>query len=73
VFAFSSRYAKVYEPAGEKKLKGFVDANLGIDYRYSKIFSLFLNFNNIGAVRYYYWDNYPSQRFNLLGGLTYSF
>ena len=73
VFASSSRYSKIYGPGAAKKLDGFVDANLGLDYRYSRIFSLFFNFNNIAAVRYYKWDNYPSQRFNLLAGLSYSF
>lgn len=73
VFASSSRYSKTYQPNAARKLDGFVDASLGLDYRYSRIFSLFFNFNNIAAVRYYRWDNYPSQRFNLLAGLSYSF
>ena len=56
-----------------KELKGVADLNLGIDYRYTKLLSFFVQFNNVGAVRYYQWDRYPSQRFNLLGGLSYSF
>jgi hypothetical protein len=55
------------------KMKGFADVNLGVEYRTSKNLSFFVNFNNIGAVRYNRWYNYPTQRFNLLGGLTYSF
>lgn len=54
-------------------LKGFADVNLGAEYRYSKHLSAFLNFNNIGALKYSRWYNYPMQRFNLMGGLTYSF
>ena len=55
------------------RLKGFADINLGIEYRYTKQLSAFVNFNNIGAVRYNRWYNYPTQRFNLMGGFTYSF
>lgn len=56
-----------------KELKGIFDANLGLEYRYTKKLSAFINFNNIGAVRYQRWEDYPTQRFNVLGGLTYSF
>lgn len=56
-----------------KELKGIFDANLGFEYRYTKKLSAFINFNNIGAVRYQKWQDYPTQRFHMLGGLTYSF
>jgi outer membrane receptor protein involved in Fe transport len=60
----------------EKKyseLNGWFDASLAIEYRYTKVLSVFLNLNNISATRYYRWYNYPSYRFNALAGLTYSF
>jgi outer membrane receptor protein involved in Fe transport len=53
------------------QLKGFADINLGAEYRYSKFLSFFANFNNIGNVRYYRWDRYPTQRFNALIGVTF--
>jgi len=56
-----------------RSLKGIIDANLGLEYRYTKKVSAFLNFNNIGSVRYERWANYPTQRFSLLGGLKFSF
>ena len=56
-----------------KKLYGFVDWNLGFEYRYTKILSAFLNFNNIEGERYFRWNNYPSQRFSFMGGITYAF
>jgi len=56
-----------------KELKGIFDANLGFEYRYTKKLAFFLNFNNITNYRYYRWSNYPTQRFNLMGGLSYSF
>ena len=54
-----------------KLLKGIVDVNLGAEYRYSKMLSFFVNFNNIANTRYYRWEKYPSQRFNLMAGLTF--
>lgn len=55
------------------ELKGYTDINLGIEYRYTKLLSGFLNLNNILGQRYYRWYNYPSQRFNFMIGVTYSF
>ena len=55
------------------ELNGIIDINLGLEYRYTSRLSAFVNFNNIAATRYSRWYNYPSQRFNLLGGLTCSF
>lgn len=69
-------FVRVQEAGGafsEANVKGFVDANLGLEYRYSKILSVFANLNNLGFARYYYWNNYPSERFNMLAGVTYSF
>lgn len=54
-----------------KLIKGVGDINLGAEYRYSKMMSFFVNFNNIGNMRYYRWEKYPSQRFNLMVGLTF--
>ena len=48
-----------------------LDINLGAEYRYSKMLSFFVNFNNIANTRYYRWEKYPSQRFNLMAGLTF--
>jgi hypothetical protein len=55
------------------ELKGYSDINLGVEYRYSKLLSGFINLNNILGQRYYKWYNYPSQRFNFMVGVTYSF
>lgn len=56
-----------------KQLPGYIDANIGLEYRYTKRFSVFLNVNNLVAKKYYRWNNYPGQSINVLGGLTYSF
>ena len=75
VFFRGNYFVRVQEPIGfsEKSIKGFADVNLGLEYRYSKILSVFANLNNLGFSRYYYWNNYPSERFNMLVGITYSF
>jgi len=76
IFAFSSQYAMELNEQGEEtaiELKGTVDVNAGLEYRYTKRLSLFLQLNNIAALEYNKWNKYPTQRFNLLGGLTYVF
>ena len=55
------------------ELKPIVDVNLGVEYRYTKRISAFINFNNIAAKRYQYWFNYPVMGINILGGATFSF
>jgi len=55
------------------ELKTIVDANLSLEYRYSKKLSAFLHFNNLGFSRYYMWNNYPTQKFNFLLGVTVAF
>lgn len=54
-------------------LDPYVDFNLGIEYRYNKKISAFLDLNNILAMEYQPWRDYQVQRFNLLFGFTYSF
>ncbi len=57
----------------KKSLDPIFDINLGIEYRYTKNLGAFLNFNNIVGSRNYYLFNYPSQRFNFMAGISYSF
>lgn len=76
VFFIGKQLAKTYTSSDvlvAKELKGIVDINLGLEYKYSKLFNLFVNFNNIGAFRYYRWNNYPTQRFLFMGGLVVNF
>lgn len=81
LFTRSKMYAKTYEYdvlSGDmmmkaEALKSMIDVNLGFEYRYTKVLSGFLNLNNILGQRYYQWYNYPSYRFNLMLGVTYSF
>jgi hypothetical protein len=76
VFSIGKRYVREFDSNNnivEKQLQGLVDLNLGIEYRLSKVFSAFAYFNNISAVKYYEWNNYPSQQFNMILGVNYAF
>ena len=54
-------------------LKPFIDMNLGIEYRYNKRISAFINFNNFMASNYQRWSSYPVQSINIFGGASFSF
>lgn len=54
-----------------KDLKTFVDANLGLEYRYNKRISAFVQLNNIASQRYMRWYNAPVQSFQFMGGVTF--
>lgn len=55
------------------ELKPYIDANLGVEYRYNKRLSAFLDVNNIVGKKYQQWLEYPVYTINVLGGVTYSF
>lgn len=53
---------------------GFIaDVNLGLEYRYNKRISAFLQLNNLASQRYMRWYNYPVQIFQVMGGVTFRF
>ena len=54
-------------------LKEYADLGLGFEYRYTRSLSAFLNLNNLTGTRPYVWYNYPGYRFNVMGGVSYSF
>ena len=56
-----------------KKLGFIADVNLGVEYRYNKRISAFVQFNNLAAQRYQRWYNYPVQSFQVMGGFTFRF
>ncbi|MCX6181922.1 MAG: hypothetical protein NT150_08360 [Bacteroidetes bacterium] len=56
-----------------EKLPGIVDANIGIEYKYNKRISAFLNVNNMLNKQYRRWNQYPGYGINFLGGFTYAF
>lgn len=66
---------EVYEENGQYAIQlGFMaDANIGLEYRYNKRVSAFLNFNNVAAQRYKRWYNYPTMGLQVMGGVTFRF
>lgn len=54
-------------------IKAFYDISVGIDYRFKKKLSVFVQANNILNTRYQRWFNYPVYGFNILGGVTMIF
>ncbi|HRG58483.1 MAG TPA: hypothetical protein PK323_05955 [Bacteroidia bacterium] len=84
IFYVGTRYAKNAQfdkitPAGiefingERKLKGYVDASINAEYRYTKKLAAFIRLNNLAAQQYQIWNFYPSQKINGLLGINYSF
>ncbi|MGV3610818.1 MAG: hypothetical protein ACO1N0_07715 [Fluviicola sp.] len=55
------------------KLGFLADANIGLEYRYNKRVSGFINLNNVAAQRYKRWYNYPTQGFQAMVGVTIRF
>jgi hypothetical protein len=54
-------------------LKGIFDMNLKADYKFSNVFSAFLEVNNILSKKYQRFLYYPVKGINVLGGISYSF
>ncbi len=72
MFATGKRFVKDSDNS-IKSLEGITDINLGIEYRYNKKFSGFLNLNNLTSSKYNIYYLYPMYRFNIKAGLTYAF
>ena len=56
-----------------KELGFILDINLGIEYKYTKRISAFLQFNNIASQQYYRWSDYPVLGLQVMGGVTFKF
>jgi hypothetical protein len=56
----------------EVDIPAHISFSLNAEYRYTKILSFWLKFNNISFSRAYEWAYYPTQRFICLLGFTYS-
>lgn len=68
------RYAKNNSVAGEVIiLDPVIDLNLKLEYKYSNVLTGFVHLYNLLAQNYYVWNQYPSQRLNVMLGLTYKF
>ncbi len=73
ILAIGKRYIKLDGVGTIGELESAVDLNFGAEYRYSKVLSAFIQFNNILSDGYSEWNYYPSYGFNIFAGVTYSF
>jgi len=51
----------------------WIDASIGLEYKYSQRLSFFANFNNLANMKYQRFYNYPTYGFNVMGGVSYIF
>lgn len=75
VFGGTERYTRIFDQDGmeSKKLLGpYIDLNAGVEYRYSKLLSGFIEFNNILNRQYEIWGGYPVQGLRFMAGITYA-
>ena len=71
---YGTRYASStlpIAPEGYIKLEPVADFNVGVEYLFSKVFTVFLDIYNLTGRSYMLWNQYPSQRFNFMCGFTY--
>jgi hypothetical protein len=72
IYAIGPRYYEDFDPILEEMLPLTIDANLGLEYRYSKLLSFWARFNNLAAQSYYLYNQYPSYRFRVMVGFKYA-
>jgi hypothetical protein len=71
---YGKRYAYDWQnPETPIELNPIWDLNLRLEYKYSKVLSAFIDGYNLLSKRYYLWNQYPTQKINLLVGFTYKF
>jgi hypothetical protein len=54
-----------------RQIPAWVDLNLELEYRYSKMLGFFVRANNLSNQRYFRWERYPMQQFGLMAGLSF--
>ena len=67
------RYAQDINTGETVTLNPIYDLNLKLEYKFSNVLSFFLHFYNLTTSEYYFWNQYPVQRLNVIGGLIYKF
>lgn len=76
-FLYGKRYAPDFETGGATPaiitLDPVYDLNLKLEYKYSNVLGIFLHFYNLTSTQYYLWNQYPTQRLMVLGGINYKF
>lgn len=57
----------------ELELDPIIDINLGLSYKMIKSWNAFVKVNNLLNKNYEYWNAYPVQGLNVIGGVQYTF
>ncbi len=73
IYFSGKRWVRSIETETAKELDGYVDVNFGLEYRYSKVLSGYLDFRNLLADNYNKWNNYPVYGLQAFLGITYAF
>jgi len=72
IYTIGSRYYENYNLSLDEKLPLTFDLNLGLEYRYSKLLTFWVRFNNMAAQSYYLYNQYPSYSFRAMLGFSYA-
>jgi outer membrane autotransporter protein len=72
-YTMNQRQVLIAQNNEQQSIDGWVDLNTGIEYRYNKNTSLFLNINNLTNNKYQRWYALPVYGINVLGGITLTF
>ena len=72
IYTIGSRYYENYNLSLDATLPLTFDLNLGMEYRYSKLLSFWVRFNNMAAQSYYLYNQYPSYKFRAMLGFSYA-
>lgn len=72
-FVYGPRWAKTSLNGEGLEMDGFTDLNFGMEYRYSKVLSAYIDFNNILSNNYSFWNQYPVYGLQIFLGISYAF
>lgn len=75
IFVIGPAHYRDYDNTGQISgiLSTSYDLNLGFNYQHNRYFSGFLKLNNLLNQQYFLWHQYPSQGFQVMAGLGFSF
>ncbi|HEY8400969.1 MAG TPA: hypothetical protein VIK89_06890 [Cytophagaceae bacterium] len=73
IYYISGLKAKNFTSNELKSLPSIFDLNVRAEYKFSEVFSAFLDFNNILSKKYQRYLYYPVKGINIIGGVSYSF
>ncbi len=71
LIAFSG--AKAMTPGGTKNMKGGTDLSIGAEFKINKMFSAWVDFDNIMNSKYQWWNNYEVYGVQVMGGVIVRF